>query len=416
MWLAAIFSFVGTWVEDVGESWVMLSMSRDPRLVALLATCFLAPTLALTLPAGFFADRYDRRRILLWSQAACAVAAIGPAIAIRLHTMTPGVLLVFSAFLGAAVALGAPAWGTLVPELLPKSQTAEAITLGSISFNIARVVGPALGGLLLASTGPEITFAVNAVSFLAVFWVLWRFEEVKRASELARPSSRSRSIMGAFADPFREVWQTPKLRGVFITGAAFSSAACVVIAILPAFAKHSLGTTASGYGALLSALGLGSIAAGVLLKRARERFGVRALVTAGIVTYGASIALASRAAHVLGAVPFFFIAGLGWIACLTSLSATVQLTASTETKSRVTALYQLNFYASATIGATIGGAIAEHWSERVAIAVGGFAVLCAAPIAARALASPVEARRAEREVSNGDDEQHHDGDERVVDA
>src|SRR5512140_480898 len=147
IWLASVFSFIGTWVQDVGESWVMLSMSRDPRLVAALAACFLGPTLLLTLPAGLLADRIDRRKLLLWSQALSALAAVGPAVAIRMHHMTPGVLLGCTAVLGAAVTLGAPSWSTLVPELLPRRQTADAVTLGSIAFNIARVLGPALGGL-----------------------------------------------------------------------------------------------------------------------------------------------------------------------------------------------------------------------------------------------------------------------------
>jgi MFS family permease len=381
LWLAAIFSFVGAWVQDVGESWVMLSMSRDPRLVAMLATCFLAPTLALTLPAGLFGDRHDRRRILLFSQGAAAVAAVGPAVAIRMHAMSPSVLLVFSALLGAAIAIGAPAWVTLVPELVPKSQMTEAITLGSISFNIARVVGPALGGLLLASTGAEVTFVVNAVSFLAVFWVLFRYDEVRRASELARPRSRSASLVLAFADPFREVWQTPALRGTFITSGTFATAAMIVMAILPAFAKHALETTASGYGAMLSALGAGAILSGLALKRVRARFGARATVSAGIATFGAAITLASRAATLVAAAPCFFVAGLGWIATLTSLSATVQLTATTETKSRVTALYQMSFYGAAMIGASVGGMIAEHWGERAALATSGIATLFVVPLA-----------------------------------
>jgi len=386
VWLASVFSYIGTWVQDVGESWVMLSMSRDPRLVALLTTCFLAPTLALTLPAGLLADRLDRRKLLLWSQGASAVAAAGPALALRLHHMTPGVLLACTALLGAAGALGAPAWQTLVPELLPKERTTEAITLGSIAFNLARVVGPALGGLLLAAAGAEITFVLNAVSFLAVLWVIARYDDVRRASELERTSNHpAPKLVGALADPFRVVWQTPTLRAAFASAGAFGLAACVIMSILPAFAKHSLGASASGYGALLSALGCGAITSGLFLARLRARFAKRTMVSLGIALFGAGAVLASRAAHVAGAVPFFFLAGLGWIACLTTLSASVQLSAPAWTKSSVTALYQLNFYAFGMLGAFAGGAIAEHWSERVAVAASGLMCLAASVVASRAL-------------------------------
>ncbi len=371
-------------MQDVGESWVMLSMSRDPRLVAALAACFLGPTLVLTLPAGLLADRLDRRKLLLWSQALSALAAVGPAVAIRMHHMTPGVLLGCTAVLGAAVTLGAPAWSTLVPELLPRRQTADAVTLGSIAFNIARVLGPALGGLLLAATSAEVTFIVNGVSFLAVFWVLHRYPEVKRASELQRPDTPSR-LVAAFADPFREVWTTPVLRGIFITHGTFAIAASLVMSILPAFAKHSLGASATGYGALLSGLGAGAITSGLFLSRIRARLGNRATASFGIATFGGAMLFASRATTVQATVPFFFIAGLGWIATFSTLTATVQLTATPEAKSRVMAMSQLNFYSNATIGAALGGMIANRWGESSAILAGAIAALATALVASRAL-------------------------------
>ncbi len=363
----------------------MLGMTPDPRFVALLATCFLVPTMLLTLPAGLLADRMDRRRLLLWSQALSTLAAAGPAVAIRTHHMTPAVLLACSGALGAAVAIGAPAWTTLVPELLPRDKTSEAVTLGSIAFNIARVTGPALGGVLLASTGPEVTFVVNAVSFLAVFVVLLRYDEVRAASARKRPTSSAPLVL-AFAEPFREAWRTPELRGAFLSQGVFGVSATMIMAILAAFAKHALGASASGYGALLSALGCGAIASGLLLTRVRARFGPRATVVGGMSLFGASVLFASRAARVDGALPFFLVSGLGWIACFSTLSATVQLVASATTKSRVTALYQLNFYVSGVIGATGGGAIAAHWGERTAVACGAVGCVAGALVAMRALA------------------------------
>jgi len=373
-------------VQDVGESWTMLSMTPDPRFVAMLATCFLVPTMLLTLPAGYLADRADRRRVLLWSQALSALAAAGPAVAIRLHHMSPGVLLACSGALGAAVAIGSPAWTTLVPELLPRERTAETVTLGSIAFNIARVTGPALGGVLLAMAGAEVTFMVNAVSFLAVFWVLRQYEEVKVASALPREhAAMSSSLVQAFAEPFYEAWRTPELRGAFVSSAVFGTSATLIMAILPAFAKHALGASASGYGALLSGLGAGAITSGLVLVRVRARLGPRMTVIAGMSLFGASVLFASRAAHVAGAVPFFLAGGLGWIACFTTLSATVQLVAREHTKSRVTALYQLVFYMAGTVGASFGGSIAARFGERTAVAVGGVGCVCAALVAVRAL-------------------------------
>ena len=370
VWLASVFSYIGSWVQDVGESWVMLSMSPDPRWVALLTTCFLGPMLALTLPAGALADRYDRRVLLIVSQCASAVAAAGPAIALRLHLMTPSVLLACTALLGGAGALGAPAWQTLIPELLPRELTAEAVTLGSIAFNIARVVGPALGGLLLAAAGADATFIVNALSFLAVVWVLSRHDHVRRTSARTQTAGNL-----SLFEPLREVWGTLALRGAFATIAGFGASSCILMAILPAFAKHALGASASGYGALLSALGAGAITAGLLLARARSRFGAWRTVSVGAAAFGAATWAACHAFSVATAVPCFYVAGVGWTACLTTLSATVQLCASTTAKSRVTALYQLNFYGWATVGTVLGGAMAERFGERAAVSAGAMGCL-----------------------------------------
>jgi predicted MFS family arabinose efflux permease len=159
----------------------------------------------------------------------------------------------------------------------------------------------------------------------------------------------------------------------------------MVMAILPAFAKHSLGASATGYGALLSGLGAGAIVSGLFLSRTRARFGNRATASFGIATFGGAMLFASRASSVALAVPYFFIAGLGWIATFSTLTSTVQLTVKTETKSRVMALSQLNFYAFATIGALAGGVIAERWTERSAIAGGAVVALGVALLAGRAL-------------------------------
>jgi len=219
-----------------------------------------------------------------------------------------------------------------------------------------------------------------------VFWVLHRYEEVKRASELQRPDTPSR-LVAAFADPFREVWTTPVLRGCFVTHGTFAIAASMVMAILPAFAKHQLGASATGYGTLLSGLGAGAIVSGLFLARTRSRFGNRATASFGIATFGGSMLFASRAPSVAYAVPWFFIAGLGWIATFSTLTSTVQLTARTETKSRIMALSQLNFYGFATVGAAIGGSIAEKWTERAAVGGGALVALGVAIVASRALGS-----------------------------
>src|SRR5205823_4910922 len=154
-----------------------VSMNASPFMVAMLTTAFTVPCIALALPSGLLADRMDRRRILVWSQAAMALSAMLLAIATWLGFVSPIVLLAESALLGIATSVTSPPWQSLVPELAGRRHMTEAITLNSIAFNIARATGPALGGLILGLWGPAWAFALNAVSFLCVVWVLVRYDE-----------------------------------------------------------------------------------------------------------------------------------------------------------------------------------------------------------------------------------------------
>ena len=380
IWIAAIFSYVGTWVQDVGESWLMLSMTKSPLLVAMLTTSFTLPYTALTLPAGALSDRSDRRTLLLGSHAFLAFVAFSLAILTWLHVMHPYVLLLASVGLGLGSAVAGPPWQTLVPELVPRRQTAEAITLNSIAFNIARATGPALGGFLIGLWGAGWAFLLNAMSFLAVGWVVWRFPEIRRASEAPREvpaHARGESLLASMRAPFRVLLNSRRLPPVFLALAAFSVAAASSASILPAFAKHTLDATATGYGALLGAMGLGAITGGLVAKRARALFGPRVIVASAMMLYGASTLAASAAHSVTAATCFFFPLGMGWLMTLSTLNALCQLLAPSWVKSRLLALYQMTFMVVWSVGASFGGLLAERFAERASMVAGGVGTLAA---------------------------------------
>lgn len=375
-----MFSYVGTWVQDVGESWLMLSMTTSPLLVAMLTTSFMLPFTALTLPAGALSDRSDRRKLLLVSQAFLAAAAFTLAMLTWAHVMHPYVLLLASVALGLGSALGGPPWQTLVPELVPRRQMAEAVTLNSIAFNIARATGPALGGFLLGMCGAGWAFFLNAVSFLTVGWVVWRFPEVRRASEAPREvpaHARGESLLAAMRTPFRVLLASRRLPPVFLAVAAFAVPAASATSILPAFAKHGLAASATGYGALLGAMGLGAISGGLVSKRARALLGPRVVIASGMLLYGASTLAVSAAHTVPTATSLFFPLGMGWLMALSTLNALCQLLAPSWVKSRLLALYQMTFMLLWSLGATAGGLLAEHFGERTSMIAGGIGTLAA---------------------------------------
>jgi predicted MFS family arabinose efflux permease len=352
----------------------------------MLTTSFTVPYMALTLPVGVLADKVDRRKLLLVSQLVMAAVALALAVPTALHRITPVGLLVASSGLAIGSVLGAPPWETLVPELVPRAQTAEAVTLNSIAFNIARASGPALGGLVLGASGPAATFVLNGLSYLAVTWVLWRYPAIKEASELPREipeEARGASLRESFVAPLRFVARSSRLRAVFLALALFCIPTASIMSILPAFAKHELHASATGYGAILCAMGSGAITFGVFSKRIRRAIGPRVLVPSLVVLYSVAMLGISRAHSATTAALLYFPVGVAWLGTFSTLKAICQLLSPSWIKSRVSATYQLVFMFVWTMGAAAGGNLAEHTSERTTVLAGALGTLVAAFFIAR---------------------------------
>ena len=383
LWLASIFSYVGTWIQDVGESWLMLGLTQSPLPVALLSTCTTLPAFALTLPAGVLADRLDRRRLLIVAQAWLAFVALALAAWVWAGLASPGALLVASAALGIGSALTTPPWQSLLPDMVPRVQTGDAVTLNAVAFNLARAIGPALGGLILGALGAGMAFFLNAVSFLAVIAVLRGYPQIRRASERAVTVRRTETLMQATLAAFREVRRSRELPRVYTAVAAFGFATSGVTALLPSFAKHALHTDARGYGILLGGLGLGAVLAAFGMRRVRAAVHSRTLVAVAMATYGACTLALSRA-HVLPVAALLLVpAGVGWLSSFTTMNALVQLNASAWVKSRVLALYQVAFLAAWSLGATVAGSLATVVGIENTVAIFALLAVCAAALTSR---------------------------------
>jgi MFS family permease len=358
LWIASIFSHLGTWVQDVGESWLMLSLTRSPLPVALLSTCATLPAFALTLPAGVLADRVDRRRLLIVAQSWLAVVALALAAVTWTGHTSPAALLVASAALGVGSALTSPPWQSLLPDLVPRAQTGDAVVLNAVAFNLARVLGPALGGIVIGAFGAGAAFLVNAASFLAVIEVLRRYERIKAASARAGAVRREESLRAAMIAAFRQVERSRELQRCYAAVAAFGFATSGATALMPSFAKHALGADARGYGVLIGGVGAGAVLAAFVLPRARAALHARTLVAAAMAMYGACALAVSATRHLPLATLLLVPAGIGWLTSFTTLNALVQLNTPAWVKSRVLALYQVSFLGAWALGAAVAGSIA----------------------------------------------------------
>lgn len=265
LWIASVASNIGTWFQNVGASWMMTLLTPSPTLVALVQAATSLPMFLLSLPAGAVADVLDRRRLLLVTQTWMTLSAFGLWAFTAANATTPWILLTFTFLLGLGAALNGPAWQASIPEMVPREELPAAVTLGSIGFNIARAAGPALAGLVVAASGPAVTFLVNAVSFLGVLVVLffWR----RPVEEAVLPAER---ILGAMTTGLRYVRHAPEVLAPIIRGTTFVLCGASLWALLPLVARNELKAGAQGYGLLLGALGVGAVAGAMVLPRLKR--------------------------------------------------------------------------------------------------------------------------------------------------
>jgi MFS family permease len=362
LWIAALVSNVGYWMQSVGTVWQVGSEGGSAAQVALVQTAVSLPVVLLALPAGAAADVVDRRRLLLATQTWMLVSAAALCAATVLGLASPTVVLALTFLLGLGNAANAPAWQATIPELVGGRLLAPAVALNSAGFNIGRAVGPALGGLVVATAGPAAVFGLNAVSFLGVLAVLWRWRR-RPQDELGA----GEQVLGAIGAGIRYIRFAPLLRAVLVRTALFILPASALWALLPVVARGRLQMGATGFGLLLGALGIGSVAGAVLLPRLRRAIPIDRRVMAATSLF----ALATVALAVLDSALLLWLAmvaaGVAWLATLTSFNVATQTAVPRWVRARALAVYLLVFQGGLAGGSALWGVVAGRLGERTAL-------------------------------------------------
>ncbi len=244
LWSAQLASNIGSWMQTVGAQWLMLSLTSSATLLSLIQSAASLPVLLFAIPAGAIGDLVDRRRLLLIAQTWMLAAALLLAVLAQAGVVTPWTLLALLFAVGAGQAWTAPTWQTLQPELVPAAERSQAIALGSVNMNLARAVGPALGGALVAATGPSTTFFVNAATFLVVIAAVARWRSERGAASTLPPEH----VRSAIRASGRYVANSPALRSVLLRTAVFVVPASALWALMPAVARDQLGLGSGGTG------------------------------------------------------------------------------------------------------------------------------------------------------------------------
>lgn len=368
-WIASLFSNLGTWIHEVGAAWLMTQLDPSPLMVSSVRAAMALPILFLALPAGVLADRVDRRKLLIGTQCWMLCIALTLASLTLAGLVTPGLLLALTVAAGLGMVIHAPSWQASIPELVPRSQLTSAIALGSISFNLARAAGPALGGLLVAWLGSWSAFAVNAGSFAGVIGVLlfWKRTE--------RESSAGRSYWNSLKDGVAFVAADQTMRHVLIRVILFVAPAGGLWALLPLVAHDMLGWDAPGYGIMVGGIGLGAVIAAGIMPLARQRLGVEGVIAVAHGLVGVVLLVLALAPGGIASAGLMLVAGAGWMMAMTTLNSSAQLVLPSKLRARGLACYLTSFAAAMSGGSLLWGSIARHTNLPIALGCAGVAIL-----------------------------------------
>ena len=353
LWIANLVSLTGTWMHEVGTAWLMTSLTMSPFTVSLIQTATTLPIFLVALPAGALADIVDRRRLLIFTQVWMLMAALGLGIATLAGSVSPILLLFFVFVLSLGAAINGPAWQSIIPELVSREEMASAVTLGSVGFNIARAIGPALGGFVVSLVGPGFTFLLNAISFCGVVVVLKRWRRVPQESTL--PAER---LIGAMRTGLRYVRNAPPVKSVLIHTLIFSVFTCALWAFLPIVAREYLLLSSVGYGMLLGFFGGGALVGAYLLPKIRSRFSLNNIVAGTTILMALTIAGLATVRSFIIILGILAAGGMAWLILISVFSIAVQAVIPSWVRGRVLSVFMLVFFGGFAGGSMLWGALA----------------------------------------------------------
>lgn len=364
IWLASMSSNFGGLVQAVGASWLMTSLSGSAQDVALVQASTALPIMLFSLMAGAIADNLDRRRVMIFAQVYMLIVSAMLAVFAWQGWLSPWGLLAFTFAIGCGNAFNNPAWQASVGDMVPREALPGAVALNSMGFNLARSVGPAIGGAIVAVGGAAAAFLTNALSYIALIAVLLRWSpEVKPRS---LPRERIDLAMQA---GLRYVAMSPRIRVVLARGTLFGLAATALPALMPVVARDLIDGGPLTYGIMLGGFGVGAVAGALSTVRLRARISTETLIriaSAALVVGAVGTGL-SRTMWLT--VPALMVAGAGWVWALSTFNVTVQLLTPRWVVGRALSLYQMATFGGMTVGAWIIGTIAETSSATAALMI-----------------------------------------------
>jgi MFS family permease len=369
---ANVVSDIGTFMQSVGAAWLMVSLHAGPIYVALTQTASSLPYFLLALPAGSAGDIVDRRKLILATEAWMAGVALLLCVLTIGGYMSPWLLLVLTFALSAGDAFETPSWRAILPELVPKDDLAAASALNGIEFNLARAVGPALAGVVIAAAGVATAFVTNFVAFFGVILVVAKWK--RPVHKLTAPPE---TFTGATVAAIRYVRYSPAILTVLVRTGAVTFFSSSLFALLPTVA-HGVNKSAIGYGLLLGCFGFGAVIGALIMQPARARWSTEVIVSSGVVVLGMAIAMTSGFHRLSTLAPVMLVGGAAWVLFISLINTLVQNLAPEWVRARVLAVFILVFQGSFALGSAVWGGVAERVGVGPALVAAGIGTIASA--------------------------------------
>jgi MFS family permease len=375
IWIANLISNIGGWMQTVAVSWEMTQLAPSPLFVALVSTASTLPVFFFAYPAGVLADQLNRRNYLIGCQLWMLASAVVLAVLAYTGNLTAWSLLILTFSLGIGNAMNGPAWQSAVPELVGRRLLPPAVALNSAGFNVARTIGPSIGGVVYVVAGTVALFTINAVSFLAVVLALLRWKRQPTATP-------QRGFLAGVVSGMAYLRHAREIHIVLLRSVMFFLPAVALPALLPLLAREYLDLNATGFGVIYSAFGGGAVLGAFALPLLRRRFGTDGAVAAAMLIYAVGMGVAIVPQPLVSGLGVG-VSGIGWICVIASNNVAAQLRLPAWVRARGIAVYQMSFFGSLAVGSVVWGKLAEHLGAAATIGVALVAMLALVLLVAR---------------------------------
>jgi predicted MFS family arabinose efflux permease len=370
LWLANLISNLGTWTQTFASAWLIATVSTSASTTTLVQTATYIPVFLFALFAGVIADAVHRPKFLFWCNSFMALCACALALLVQQGLTSPGPVLILTFCIGAGSAFMWPAWQASMSGLVEPDEVEAAATLSNLSYNVAAIAGPAIGGVLFSWIGPGSLFLINAVSFiglLGVYAIWWRDSSAPTLAPASFVSSLKLGVSSALGcHRYRRI--LVNVSTVFFATIAFAS-------LLPVFVKQVLHGSSSVFGLLMGSLGVGAVLGALLLPTIRQHLGKTQLLALALAIYGIMLLSLPWLRSLAILVPLIMAAGMAWSAIVSTMNAAAQLAFPPAIRARTLSIYLFVMAGGYTLGSLVWGRVADRLGVQAALAIAGACVL-----------------------------------------